>query len=241
MYNPLAEVGQAKQPLPQARGWLLEICGAGRFLHVTFMILCWFAWLLAYCLLSCFVWPHAMAPTIASGQKKNKRLGLFVFVVSFGARPVSKCKVHDFVLVHVIACLLFFFYLFRLATRNGSSHCIGPKKKTGGSACLSSLFLCLFVCLFVWSLVCLCVLFFFPLFLFQFLCFLMIDVPINVKILTNILTKIVNFITLLCVPLKPTTFGVSFPEVIMIANVFTPRKHQILCFFYKTDKKNCGV
>ena len=74
-----------------------------------------------------------MAPTIASGQKKNRRLGLFVFVVSFGARPVSKCKVHDFVLVHVIACLLFFLYLFRLATRNGSSHCIGPKK-TGDSA-----------------------------------------------------------------------------------------------------------
>ena len=30
----------------------------------------------------CFVWPHAMAPTIASDQKKNRRLGLFVFVVS---------------------------------------------------------------------------------------------------------------------------------------------------------------
>ena len=148
MYNPLAEVGQAKQPLPQARGWLLEICGAGRFLHVTFMILCWFAWLLAYCLLSCFVWPHAMAPTIASGQKKNRRLGLFVFVVSFGARPVSKCKVHDFVLVHVIACLLFF-YLFRLATRNGSSHCIGPKKKQATRlVCLCCFFVCSFVYLF---------------------------------------------------------------------------------------------
>ena len=68
--TPLAEVGQAKQPLPQARRWLLEICGA---------------------------------------------------------RPVSTCTVHDFVVVHVIACLLFF-NLFRLATRNGSSHCIGPKK-----------------------------------------------------------------------------------------------------------------
>ena len=34
----------------------------------------------------CFVWPHAMAPAIASDQKKNRRLGLFVccfFVCSF--------------------------------------------------------------------------------------------------------------------------------------------------------------
>ena len=45
-----------------------------------------------------------------------------------GAGPVSTCKVHEFVLVRVIACLLSF-YLFRLAARNGSSHCIGPKKK----------------------------------------------------------------------------------------------------------------
>ena len=172
MYNPLAEVGQAKQPLPQARGWLLEICGAGRFLHVTFMILCWFAWLLAYCLLSCFVWPHAMAPTIASGQKKNRRLGLLVFVVSFDG-PVSKCKVHDFALAHVIACLLFFFYLFRLATRNGSSHCIGPKKKTGDTTCL-------------WPDVCVCVCVFFFCLIVNVNWFSMIYVPINVKILTNI-------------------------------------------------------
>ena len=102
MYNPLAEVGQAKQPLPQARGWLSEICGAGRFLHVTFMILCWFAWLLAYCLLSCFVWPHAMAPTIASGQKKNRRLGLFVFVVSSSVR----------LFICLIACLFVCLVLF---------------------------------------------------------------------------------------------------------------------------------
>ena len=83
-----------------------------------------------------------------------------------GAGPVSTCKVYEFVLVRVIVCLLFF-YLFRVAARNGSSHCIGPKK-TGDIVCLLlfvffvSLF---FVCLFVWSLVCLCVLFF-PLFLF---------------------------------------------------------------------------
>ena len=45
-----------------------------------------------------------------------------------GAGPVSTCKVHEFVLVRVIACLLSF-YLFRLAARNGSSHCVEPKKK----------------------------------------------------------------------------------------------------------------
>ena len=59
----------------------------GRFLHVQSMILCWFTWLLAYCFFFiCFVWPHAMAPAIASDQKKNRRLGLFVFVVSLFAR-----------------------------------------------------------------------------------------------------------------------------------------------------------
>ena len=82
------------------------------------------------------------------GPKKNRRLGLFVFVVSFGARPVSKCKVHDFVLVHVIACLLFFFFV-----SFGHTQWLQPlhrtKKKTGGSACLSLLFLCLLVCSFV--------------------------------------------------------------------------------------------
>ena len=30
-----------------------------------------------------------------------------------------------------------------------------------------------------------------------------------------------------CVLLKPNTFVVSFPEMIMIANVFTSQKHQI--------------
>ena len=37
-----------------------------------------------------------------------------------------------------------------------------------------------------------------------------------------------EFYMFFCVLLKPTTFGVSFPEVIMIANVFTSQKHQIL-------------
>ena len=60
------------------------------------------------------------------------------------------CNLHEFVLVRAIACLLSF-YLFRLAARNGSNHCIGPKKKTGDIACLfARLFACcLFIC-FVW-------------------------------------------------------------------------------------------
>ena len=33
--------------------------------------------------------------------------------------------------------------------------------------------------------------------------------------------------SILCAPLKPNTFVVSFPEMIMIANVFTSQKHQI--------------
>ena len=104
--HPLVEVGQAKQPLPQARGWLLEICGAGPVstsrVHsfvlicviaclLSFQLIhlakrngfshcvgpkkkratCLFAWFLA-CLFICFVWPHAMAPTIASNQKKKQ-------------------------------------------------------------------------------------------------------------------------------------------------------------------------
>ena len=213
--------------------------------------------------------------------------------VAFGnmwSGPVSTCNIHDFVLVRVIACLLSF-GLFRLTTRNGSNHCIGPKKKTGdsacvsllfvleqgrfltvrsmilcwstwllaycflfvsfghtqwlqplhrtkkktgGSACLSLLFLCLFVCLFVWSLVCVCLV------LFSFVSFsvsLLFDDQCSDKCqnLDEYFDKNRQFYHFLCVPLKPTTFGVSFPEVIMIANVFTPRKHQILWFFYKTE------
>ena len=41
----------------------------------------------------------------------------------------------------------------------------------------------------------------------------------------------------MCVPLKPTISGVSFPEAIMIANVLHHKKHQNLWFFYKADKK----
>ena len=167
-----------------------------------------------------------MAPTIASGQKKNRRLGLFVFVVSFGATPVSKCKVHDFVLVHVIACLLFSFYLFRLATRNGSSHCIGPKKnrRLGLFVFVVSssvrLFICLIACLFV------------CLVLFSFVSFsvsLLFDDRCSDKCqnLDEYFNKNRQIYHFLCVLLKPTTFGVSFPEVIMIANVFTSQKHQI--------------
>ena len=93
-----------------------------------------------------------------------------------------------------IFCLCNVFYLFRLATRNGSSHCIGPKKKQGTRlVCLCCFFVCSFVYLFDRLFV--CVSCSSPLFLFQFLCFLMIDVQINVKILTNILTKIINSIS----------------------------------------------
>ena len=33
--------------------------------------------------------------------------------------------------------------------------------------------------------------------------------------------------SILCVPFKPNTFRVSFPEMIKITNVFTSQKHQI--------------
>ena len=180
-----------------------------------------------------------MAPTIASGQKKNRRLGLFVFVVSFGARPVSKCKVHDFVLVHVIACLLFFFcFVWPHAMAPTIASDQKKNRRLGLFVFVVSssvrLFICLIACLFV----CL-VLFSFV----SFSVFLLFDDRCSNKCrnLDEYFDKNRQFYHFLCVPLKPTTFGVSFPEVIMIANVFTPRKHQILCFFYKTDKKNCGV
>ena len=50
----------------------------------------------------CFVWPHAMAPAIASDQKKNRRLGLFVFVVSLSVR----------LFICLIACLFVCLVLF---------------------------------------------------------------------------------------------------------------------------------
>ena len=74
----------------------------GRFLHLQSKSLFWFTWLLAYCFLICFVWPHAMAPAIASDQKKSRRLGLFVFVDSLFAR----------LLICLIACLFVCLILF---------------------------------------------------------------------------------------------------------------------------------
>ena len=71
-----------------------------------------------------------------------------------GAGPDSTCKVHEFVSVRVIVCLLSF-YLFRLATRNGSSHCIGPKKQATLLDCFFSLFARLFIWLVVSLFVCL--------------------------------------------------------------------------------------
>ena len=38
-------------------------------------------------------------------------------------------------------------------------------------------------------------------------------------------------------PLKPTTFGVSFPEVIMIANVFTSQNIRFYDFSIKPTKQ----
>ena len=43
--------------------------------------------------------------------------------------------------------------------------------------------------------------------------------------------------SILRVPLKPNTFKVSFPEVIMIAYVFTSQKHEIS---KKNSKKSVG-
>ena len=89
------------------------------------------------------------------GPKKNRRLGLFVFVVSFGARPVSKCKVHDFVLVHVIACLLFFFICFVWPHAMAPAIASDQKKnrRLGLFVFVVSssvrLFICLIACLFV--------------------------------------------------------------------------------------------
>ena len=93
-----------------------------------------------------------------------------------GAGPVSTCKVHEFASVRVVACLLYL-YLYRLAARNGSSHCIGPKKKQATSlVCFLCFFVSLFVRLFICVATCLFVrLTFFSLFGFEFLCFLMID------------------------------------------------------------------
>ena len=44
--------------------------------------------------------------------------------------------------------------------------------------------------------------------------------------------------SILCVTLEPTTFYMSFPEVMMIANVFTSLKHQISI---KPSKKSVAL
>ena len=141
--HPLAEVGQAKQPLPQARGegfW--KYVEQGRFLHLESIALYWFAWLLACCLFNWFIWPNAMASAIASDQKKNEQ--------------------H----VYLRDCLLVFLFV-----SFGRTQWLQPlrrtKKKTGNTACLFFSFLCLFVCVLVRSFVCMCVLFFSPLLLFK--------------------------------------------------------------------------
>ena len=128
-------------------------------------------------------------------------------------------------LVRVIACLLSF-YLFRLAARNGSSHCIGPKKKQA-TLLVCFLFVCFFVCSFVYLFGRLFVCVSYSFFLRFFFSFFVFDDRCSDKCqnLDEYFDKKRQFYELLCVPLKPTTFGVSFPEVIMIANVFTSQKH----------------
>ena len=49
----------------------MEFVQQGRFLHVKLMSLCWFAWLCACCVFIFIVWPHAVAPAIASDQTKR--------------------------------------------------------------------------------------------------------------------------------------------------------------------------
>ena len=101
-----------------------------------------------------------------------------------------------------------------------------------------SLFVRLFICLVACLFVCL-ILFSFV----SFLVSLLFDDRCSSKCqnIDEYFDKSRQFYQCLCVLLKPTTFGVSFPEAIMIANVFTSQKHQILWLLYKTDKQNCGV
>ena len=103
---------------------------------------------------------------------------------------------------------------------------------TGGVQCFGincsfvvPLFVRLFICLIACLFVCLV--------LFSFVSFsvsLLFDDQCSDKYQNpdEYFDKNHQFYNFLCVPLKPTTFGVSFPEVTMIANVFTPQKHQIL-------------
>ena len=84
----------------------------------------------------------------------------------------------------------------------------------------------------------------FPFVVFCFLCFFMFDVPINFWNLdeyfykTIKMTRSCTVMSILCVPLKPNTFKMSFPEMIMIANVFTSQKHQIS---KKNTNEKCWV
>ena len=150
---------------------------------------------------------------------------------------MSTRKVHEFVLVRVVACLLFFLFI-----SFGRTQWLQPlhrTKKTGDIDCLVvyffislcfRLFICLVACLFV----CLIL---FP--FVSFLVSLLFDDRCSDKC-QNIDEDFDNnreFYKFLCVPFKPTTFGVSFPEVLMIADVFKLQKHQMLSFFSKSDKK----
>ena len=99
------------------------------------------------------------------------------------------------------------------------------KKQATRLVCLCCFFVCSFVYLFDRLFVCVSCSF--------FLCFffssLLFDDQCSDKCqnLDEYFVKNRQFYHFLCVPLKPTTFGVSFPEVIMIANVFTSQKHQV--------------
>ena len=137
------------------------------------------------------------------------------------------CLLVFFLFVSLFRLFFLFARLFVLAARNGSNHCIGPKKKQ------ATLLVCFFVSLFVRLFICLVACLFVCLVLFSFVSFLvslLFDDRCSDKCqnLDEYFDKNRQFYHFLCVPLKPTTFGVSFPEVIMIANVFTSQKHQIL-------------
>ena len=61
----------------------------------------------------------------------------------------------------------------------------------------------------------------------QFVCMLLKPTTFRVSPPTVIMIAITFTMSILCVTLEPTTFYMSFPEVIMIANVCTSLKHQI--------------
>ena len=100
------------------------------------------------------------------------------------------------------------------------------KKQATLLVCLFRFFVCSFVYLFDRLFVCVSCSF--------FLCFFLVSLRFDDRCsdkcqnLDEYFVKNRQVYEFLCVPLKPTTCEVSFPEVIMIANVFTPQKHQIL-------------